>query len=201
VPENITAAIAQTQRAFLEGVWPQVAHAIGGGSIVPVENVADKEFLDIYSGIDHWHVIESKSMIRGIASRCQWPLYKRFRTFTLRIGRKAVSQTELAKRLHAMEHAVQGWVRPHLFIQAFFGQPKGSYDSFLYAGIARMDDILRIVRDGQQGSNAANPRDWYEDCTSAKYGQTDAKRFAVIPFATVKRWKCDFILCEGGSDD
>lgn len=194
--QAIESAIAATQQAFINGVWPRVAKAIGGGTIIPVENVADKKFLDVYSGIDHWHVIESRSIIRGIASRCQWPRYKMFQTFTLRIGRKALKQTELAKRLYAMEHASQGWVRPHLFIQAFFGQPHGSYDTFLYAGIARMDDILKIVRDGNKGQDASNPGDWYEDVTSEKYGQTDAKRFAVIPFDTVKRLGCDFILCD-----
>lgn len=193
---TIKAGIAQTQRAFLNGVWPHVAAAIGGGTIIPVENVADKTFLDVYSGIDHWHVLEGRSVIRGIASRCQWPLRKRFQSFTLRIGRHAVAQTELAKRLHAMENAAKGWVRPHLFIQAFFGPPHGSYGAFLYAGIAKMDDILTIVRDGTQGTDARNPQDWYEDQTSRKYGHTDAKRFAVIPFDTVRRWKRDFILCE-----
>lgn len=193
MPNQIKSAIAETQQAFIHGVWPQVASVIGGGKIIPVENVSDKEFLDTYSGIDHWHVIESQSAIRGIASRCQWPRSKQFQTFTLRIGNKAVAQTELAKRMHAMENSDQGWVRPHLFIQAFFGPPRGSYNAFLYAGIARMDDILRIVRDGVKGRD----KDWYEDCTSLKYGQSDNKRFAVIPFATVNRWKCPFILCEG----
>ena len=197
--EAIETAIAATQRAFINGVWPEVANAIGGGKIIPVENVSDKEFLDIYSGIDHWHVLEGRCVIRGIASRCQWPLRKMFQTFTLRIGRKAVAHTELAKRLHAMENAAKGWVRPHLFIQAFFGQPRGSYDTFLYAGIAKMDDVLRIVRDGQQGRNALNPKDWYEDQTQTKYGQTDAKRFAVIPFETVKRLGCKFTLVKRDS--
>jgi len=157
-----------------------------------VENVSDKKFLDTYSGIDHWHVLDGRNLIRGIASRCQWPLYKRFQSFTVRIGRANVAATELAKRMHAMENAEKGWLRPHLFIQAFFGPPKGSYSQFLYAGIARMDDILRIIRDGKEGRDA----DWYVDTTSTKYGQTDAKRFAVVPFDTVKRWGCDFILCE-----
>ncbi len=199
--QSIESAIAVTQKAFINGVWPQVAKAIGGGKIIPVENVAEKKFLDTYSGIDHWHVIEVKSVIRGIASRCQWPLRKMFKTFTIRIGRAATEQTELAKRLHAMENVAQGWVRPHLFIQAFFGPPHGSHESFLYAGIAKMDDILKIIRDGQQGKNARDPGDWYEDQTSIKYGHSDAKRFAVVPFETVKRLGCDFTLCENNENN
>lgn len=189
--DEVEKAIKRTQEAFTKGVWPEVAEAIGGGTIIPVEAVSDKEFLDQYSGIDHWHVLENRHLVRGIASRCQWPKYKMFQAFTLRIGRADIANTELAKRMHAMEHADQGWVRPHLFIQAFFAQPQWSYDTFLYAGIARLDDLLVIVRDGKKGSKQA-PQDWYEEVTSTKWGQKDRKAFAVIPWDSVVRRGCPF---------
>ena len=189
---QIREAIGRTQEAFINGVWPQVAEAIGGGRIVPVEAVSNKEFLDQYSGIDHWHVMDNRSLIRGIASRCQWPRYKMFQTFTIRIGNKAVEQTELAKRLYAMHHANKGWLRPHLFIQAFFGLPQWSYDTFLYAGIAKMDDVLTIIESGKRGKKETSC-DWWEDTTDAKWGQADHKRFAVVPFSTLQRKGLSFL--------
>ena len=152
--------IRNTQQAFLNGVWPAVADTLGGGKIIPVEATGDREFLDQYAGIDHWHVLDGgHKVIRGIASRCQWRFKHVFKTFTVRIGRRAVEQTELAKRLYALENKDKGIVRPHLFIQAWFDEPKGSYDKFICAGVARMDDILTIIRDGVEGV------DWKRDVT------------------------------------
>jgi hypothetical protein len=195
MPTAIEQSIRDTQQAFMHGVWPQVSARIGGGRIIPVEAVADKEFLDQYSGIDHWHVLADKGLIRGIASRCQWPVSSRFQTFTIRIGNKCVEKTELAKRLYAMEHSDKGFVRPHLFVQAYFAQPKPSYDGFLYAGVAKLDDILTIIRDGIKGDRR-NTGDWWQDATSQKWGNTDAKQFAVVPFASLTKRRCDFMLID-----
>jgi hypothetical protein len=189
----IETAIKQTQQAFIHGVWPRVAEAIGGGRIIPVEAISDKKFLDL-AGIDHWHVLESRNLIRGIASRCQWPKYKRWQAFTIRVGNKAKDQTELAKRLYALKNAAKGWMRPHLFIQAFFAPPHSSYDTFLYAGIARMDDVLTLIRDGKRGRKGEHGCDWYMDETSEKWGQTDAKQFAVVPFDSLTRNAHEFRL-------
>jgi hypothetical protein len=182
--------IIKSRDAFVHGAWAKVSKAIGGGNIVPVEGEKNKDFLDKYGGIDHWHVKEDVGVVRGIASRCQWT-YKRFETFTIRIGNRAVERTEFAKRIYAMDHANDGWIRPHLFIQAYFDQPKGSYENMRYAGIARMDDILKIIRDGKVGI------DWREDITSSRWGNDDENRFAVVEFSTVKRLGFPFRLVEG----
>jgi len=192
----IDQAIRDSQQAFLCSVWPQVASRIGGGKIVPVEAVSDKEFLDQYAGIDHWHVLDSHQLIRGIASRCQWPLYKHFQTFTVRIGRKAPGQTELAKRLYAKEHADQGWLRPYLFIQAYFEPPKPQNERLLYAGVAKLDDILTIITTGVKGKRP-NEGEWWEDVTSPRWGNEDANVFAVVPFASVQTRGMKFLLVNG----
>lgn len=187
---DIEDQILKSRDAFVHGVWAKVSKEIGGGRIVPVEGEKNKEFLDQYSGIDQWHVNEKQGAVRGIASRCQWTK-KRFYTFTVRIGNKAVERTELAKRIYAMENADKGWIRPHLFIHAYFGEPKWSYEDFRYAGVARMDDILKIIRDGKEGE------DWHEDVTSSRWGNNDSKRFAYVEFDTVKRFGYPFKLVNG----
>jgi hypothetical protein len=184
--------IYKTQQAFLNGVWPAVAETLGGGKIIPVEATGDRDFLDQYAGIDHWHILNGKhKVIRGIASRCQWRYKHVFKTFTVRIGRRAVEQTELAKRLYALDNKDKGIVCPHLFIQAWFDAPKGSYENFLCAGIAKMDDILTVIRDGEEGI------DWKRQTTKAEYGNVDFNDFAVVDFVTLKNRGYNFKYVEG----
>lgn len=189
--DTVSSRIHATSEAFEHGVWPAIASAIGGGSIIPVESTQDRGFLDTHAGIDHWHVMGGRhKTIRGIASRCQWRLKHIFPSFTIRIGRKDLGSTELARRMYAYENRDKGILRPYLFIQAWFDPPRGSYENFLMAGVAKMDDILEIIREGREGV------DWSRKVTKAQWGQADANEFIKIDFETVKSKGYPFKLIE-----
>jgi hypothetical protein len=205
--------------SFLHGAWPRLHEEFfcGTGSIVQVEGHEKAKFLDVFSGIDYWHVCE-KGGVRGIANRCQWPkvdhLPKTWEAFTLRIGNLAIEDTELAKRLHALENREKGVLMPHYFVQSFF-KPHDLYDelrksvrektvngvleklpgAMICSGIARLADILKVIIDGKKVEKFSfrySDGDWYEDVTSEEWGSYDAKRFAVIPWATLVKWKLPF---------
>jgi hypothetical protein len=55
-----------------------------------------------------------------------------------------------------------------------------------------MDDVLLTIRDGKEGRDA----DWYTDTTKSKWGQSDEKMFAVVPFETIRRSGKPFLLVE-----
>jgi hypothetical protein len=193
--ETVSGRIQTTSQAFENGVWPIISAAIGGGVIIPVENTSDKDFLDTHAGIDHWHVTGQRyKSIRGIASRCQWRFKHVFQTFTVRVGRKDLNSTELARRMYAYENRDKGLVRPYLFIQAWFEPPRGSFDKFICAGVAKMDDILEIIRDGKEGV------DWRRQVTKTEWGQSDSNEFIVIDFETVKSKGYSFKFIEDKHD-
>ena len=193
--ETVSGRIQSTSRAFEHGVWPSISAALGGGSIIPVEDTLDRGFLDTHAGIDHWHVLGGRhKAIRGIASRCQWRFKHVFHTFTVRVGRKDLESTELARRMYGFENRDKGVIRPYLFIQAWFEPPRGSFDNFICAGVAKMDDILQIIRDGKEGT------DWRRQVTKAEWGQSDANEFIIIDFETVKSKGYSFKFVENKNE-
>jgi len=110
-------AQSKSTKAFNDVVWPAVARQIGGGSIIPVEQLPDEfsKLLDRGCGIDFFQQIDSER-IRGIASRVQWG--KDWASFTIREWRHSETRTELAKRTDAL-YANDGRILPHLTIQAY----------------------------------------------------------------------------------
>jgi hypothetical protein len=186
--QTIKAKIAESSEAFHTKLWPLISSQLGGGRIVHVESVSDRDFfkqvLDMYGGIDTWHVNDEKSLVRGLATRMQ-RTKKVFRTITIRFRRTSGAQTEIHKRMKSLQQPGQ-WLHPSLVVQGYF-EPCGlGYGSPMAAAIARMDDVIGVICDGEQGVDWRNPRDWYLDRTSSKWGNQDNTEFAVVPVESLE---------------
>lgn len=186
--QEIKTKIAESSEAFHTKLWPLISAQLGGGRIVHVESVSDRDFfkqvLDMYGGIDTWHVNDEKSLVRGLATRMQ-RTKKVFRTITIRFRRTSGAQTEIHKRMKSLQQPGQ-WLHPSLVVQGYF-EPLGSgYGAPMAAAIARMDDVIGVICDGEQGDDWRNPRDWYLDRTSSKWGNYDNTEFAVVPVESLE---------------
>jgi hypothetical protein len=175
--------------AFHTKLWPLIETKLGGGRLVHVESVSDSDFfkqvLDMYGGIDTWHVNDSKSLVRGLASRMQ-RTKRVFRTFTIRYRKRSGCNTEIHKRMKSLQQPGQ-WLHPSLVLQGYFSPTDGGgYGEPKAAAIARMDDVIRIICDGHQGKDYRDPGDWYLDVTSAKWGNRDNTEFAVVPVSSLE---------------
>lgn len=191
--QEVEQRISESAEAFHEKLWPQISSSLGGGRIVCVESVVDQDFfrqcLDMYGGIDTWHVDDKRSLIRGLATRMQKPKYKRFfRSLTIRYRKKSGYDTEIHKRMKALQEP-GNWLHPSVVIQGYFTDDSGHYGDPTAVAIARMEDVIRIVCEGVQGTGPRDTKDWYLDTTSAKHGQHDQTQFAVIPVSTLERLK------------
>jgi len=128
---NAVELIGDSAKDFLNIVWPRVSQLpiIGGGKLKPVESVTEKGFgikLDTLAGIDAWQVTENPSGIRGIASRVQWVGgKKRYDSFTIRTELASGNETEMQKRLRAINNPEEGCLYPHLTVQAFLNEKGG----------------------------------------------------------------------------
>ena len=104
--------------AFIRLVVPKLVE-LYGGRFESSEHVAAEGFardLDVLAGIDAWHT--SAEGMRGVASRVQFT-DQSWDTFTIRYRRASGAETEYAKRLRAIERACDGWLLPHLTVQAY----------------------------------------------------------------------------------
>lgn len=102
-------------------VWPAMASWCGGGEFYPVESKADislAQDLDVLAGIDGFQKRYTQGVIRGIASRIQWG-DRDWHTFTLRLSRSSGKDTEIKKRLFALAHRDEGYLYPHITVQAY----------------------------------------------------------------------------------
>jgi hypothetical protein len=191
MPTEIEQKISASAAAFQESLWPLIANHLGGGRIVAVESVVDqdffKQYLDAYGGIDSWHISDEKCLMRGIASRMQ-RTRKLFATITIRYRKQTGNKTEIHKRMNALRQP-GGWLHPQVVVQGYFHPEGNGYGKPRAAAIANMTDIIRVICDGDQGDDWRNPRDWYIDRTSAKYGNHDNTEFAVVPIETLNRLK------------
>lgn len=190
--DEVRKRITETSDTFVRVVWPTIGRALGGGDLIPVEEVTDrrfaKEYLDKYSGIDCWQVLHDKSQVRGIARRVQRPIRKLFRTFTIRHGNNGSYRCEFEKRLEAMT-SHNGWLRPAVMIQAYLTPLP---DNVLKAvAVAYMDDLISVIAHGEQGTGPRDPKDWYMHNTRPGiYAESEKQYFAVIPIETLKRQGC-----------
>lgn len=121
-------------------VWPRIKDEIGGGRLEVVESVADKSFaddLDQRAEVDIFQVLPNG--MRGLASRIQWG--KPYNTFSVRSWRSTGGETELEKRLRAINHKDKGWVYPHITIQAYLS--KGNPVKFLSGAAIQTEFLIR----------------------------------------------------------
>ena len=138
--------LTDSRRDFMDIVVPVSLPVLGGGEVIPVEDVSAEGFvrdLDVLAGIDAWHMVREDGLMRGIASRVQWgPVY---RTFTIRAKLPSGGSTELHKRMQALERSGEGWLFPHLTCQAYLTDHGGP---LLAVGVAKTIDILWLVSHG-----------------------------------------------------
>jgi len=122
---SVALAMANSRADFLRAVVPAILPHIGGGEIVPVESVTAEGFvkdLDVLAGVDAWHLVRGRSVMRGIASRVQWPDGRSgypYETFTVRVRLRSGRETEYHKRERAIAESVRGWLYPHLTVHAY----------------------------------------------------------------------------------
>src|SRR5258708_785080 len=105
-------------------VWPAIRDWLGGGDYYPVESVAEAlltKDLDMQAGIDGFQ--KRLQGMRGIASRIQWG-EKDWHTFTLRKSRSSRKDTEIRKRLWQLAHRHEGYLYPHITVQAYVNKER-----------------------------------------------------------------------------
>ncbi len=158
---RVQTALTESKRDFLTTVVPRILPILGGGEIVPVEEVSAAGFvkdLDVLAGIDAWHLIRGECVMRGIASRVQWvdsdPYRREYRTFTVRTRTALGNATEFDKRMTAITEAERGWLYPHLTCQAYL-QSKGG--PLLSVAVAKTSDVIYCVSRGVGGSDKELP--------------------------------------------
>ncbi|WP_157768701.1 hypothetical protein [Paracidovorax avenae] len=125
-PSNITSALSDSASDFIEIVWPAISPHIGGGRLLPVEAVSPEDFaseLDLMAGIDAWQIVKNNQGMRGIASRVQWG--SNYQSFSIRYSTPTGAETEYQKRLRAIKNPNEGYLSPHMTIQAFLDSKKG----------------------------------------------------------------------------
>lgn len=167
--------LSDSASAFVSVVWPKIGKWFGGGRLLPVESVTDSEFtstLDMLAGIDAWHVLDNVG-IRGIASRVQRVAERQisYSSFTIRSARRSGAETELAKRIRAMQNPEQGWLLPTLTIQAYV-----SDDQLEYAAAVRTRDMFEYIIADNATDEQRNRFDgnafkvvWVDDLITAGY--------------------------------
>jgi len=109
-------------------VWPAISDWLGGGDYYPVESAAGTlltQDLDMYAGIDGFQKRLEKCVMRGIASRIQWG-DRDWHTFTLRKSRSSKRDTEIPKRLWQLAHRHEGYLYPHITVQAYMNEQRTS---------------------------------------------------------------------------
>lgn len=186
--DTVRDKIKASTKAFTSHVWPKVTSCLGGGRVVSIEGSGDTDYfaqlLDTYSGIDILHVDDSRSLLRGLATRNQ-QTKRLFHTLTVRFSRPNGCEVEFHKRLRTINEPNAGWMFPALAIHSYFTP---GYHTLRATAIAPMREIIRIITEGEQGTGWNDARDFYLDHTSAKWGNSDNTTFAVIPISTFRRW-------------
>jgi len=127
-PQHILDGLSNSASDFANIVWPSISSAqgIGGGQIIPVEAVSSEEFsseLDVLAGVDAWQIVANNRGVRGIASRIQWG--RDYRSFSIRYSTPSGAETEFQKRLRALSNPDEGYLFPHLTVQAFLDKKGG----------------------------------------------------------------------------
>jgi hypothetical protein len=149
---DVARELERSTKAFLSVVWPAIAPLVGMGTFVPVETMLDDDVardLDIYAGIDGFHIVREEGRMRGIASRVQCG-DRMWGTFTIRHARVSGKPTEWEKRMKAREDAGGGWLQPALAVHAFV-TPNG--DALLGAAVVRYWDLTPFVLEENKPCN------------------------------------------------
>lgn len=141
---TVTDRINASARDFRDSVWPLFRDELGGGDLVPVEDVTDSAFahlLDTHGMTDAWQVV-GRDGIRALSTRIQWGP-KAWNSWTIRYSLKSGNPTEWHKLT-----AMGDWHRPSFIIQAYLDRPEGRVIS---AACIRTVDLQRMIINGWHG--------------------------------------------------
>jgi hypothetical protein len=98
------------------------------------------DMFDMHCGFD-WF-IKNNYGLRGLAVRCQQVTDKKYRSFTIRKTRKSGANTEITKRINAIQ---KGYLYPYYTIQAYL---KGDWSSDIdYFGMIKTEDLYNNLFD------------------------------------------------------
>lgn len=144
-PDDWRQDLSDSARGFIDHVWPVIGPWLGGGDLLPVEKAGSSDLLDLYAGIDAWHIENNDRRMRGIASRVQRAPHL-YASFTIRSRRTSGAETELAKRVHALHNPEQGWLLPAITAQAYI-----DHQGMVGVGVAYTRDLYLLIDQGQAG--------------------------------------------------
>ncbi len=163
--EEVAKSLRESAEDMQNTVWPSIADLCRGGVFHPVESVIDRGFitkLDMYSGIDGFQELPELGVMRGIACRVQY-VKKAYPSFTLRYSRSTKARTEFEKRLYAILNEDDGYLYPHLTIQAYMTKHNGQ---LLSVGIAKTKQLYlytqKYLNDFRRVTKKPNPEDGNE---------------------------------------
>lgn len=150
-----------SSRDFIEVVWPAIAPMVEGGEFIPVEMDSKSDLarlLDRYSGIDAFQLLRKGHRLRALASRVQWieSGKKPYNTFTIRLDRSNGAVTEFEKRWAAIQKKEEGWLYPHLSIQAYLSEDRALLD----AAVVETTDLFHFADDGLRSLLEYNGNDF-----------------------------------------
>jgi hypothetical protein len=165
---NIRQSIARSAIAFRDVVWPEISDMMGGGDLVPVEDVTDSNMadcLDWYAGIDAWLV--QQPVMFGMASRVQFG-GRAWDTFTVRASRPGGGAQELQKRARAIQI---GALYPKYTVQAYLDGER-----LLSAAVVETTHLIDLCYEhrGQQRRNADGT--WFR---FVRWSQCDLNRIRI----------------------
>jgi len=168
-----------SSNAFCKLVWPIARSLAGGGTLKAVEDVTAKDFqkdLDVLAGIDGWQVLYENGVIRGIASRVQ-NTGKSYDTFTIRFSRNTGTETEFNKRLKAIQQKEQGWLYPHLTLQAY---TEVDYSELLSFAIVKTEPLYLYALESYRQNFSAGK-------CYMQVNKQDGNKFIVVPWQNLQR--------------
>lgn len=160
VRDDVARDLSASASDFERIVWPAIKPLFGHGRMVSIECATSKGLtrdFDVLAGIDGWHMLDDKGVMRGVASRVQWG-DKSWRTFSIRRERPNGSRTEMEKRLYAIDNPEHNWLIPALTVQAYLTKPKPG-GALIEAAVIRTRDLYRFARDHPCAEPRYNPED------------------------------------------
>lgn len=154
---NYKRDLTESAHDFIHVVLPRLRKmGVITGEVISVEAVTTEKitrYLDMLAGIDLW-LIEEKKGITGLGSRIQWGA-SAYNSFTIRESRYTGAETELSKRLRAIQSAGR-YLYPYWSCQAYITERPArvngqliSRGDLLSVGVARTEDLCTLIVRGE----------------------------------------------------
>lgn len=142
---NAEHVIQDSAYDFKRLVCPVILDWIGGGELISIEEITTERIAKLFdreAGIDAVQ-IQTGEGIRGIASRVQWGWRDDYRSFTQRYALLSGGDTELTKRMRAIE-SNSGLFFPYWTSQAYVS--KRRIGDLLYLCMIKTPDLYEFIK-------------------------------------------------------